>query len=113
MQNCKKNIEIILVNNGSTDDSLKVLKKLIPNHNSNLKFVNIKVNKGYGHGILWFKKAKGDVLGWTHADLQTHPKDALKGLEYFKKINQKRYLLKDKEEIEEFLIIFFNWNEFF
>lgn len=91
----KKNIEIILVNNGSTDDSLKVLKKLIPNHNSNLKFVNIKVNKGYGHGILFgLKKAKGDVLGWTHADLQTHPKDALKGLEYFKKNKSEEIFVK-------------------
>jgi hypothetical protein len=29
------------------------------------------------------KAAKGEILGWTHADMQTDPQDAILGLEHF------------------------------
>ena len=46
--------------------------------------VSVKNNKGYGHGILaGLKVAKGEIIGWTHADLQTDPIDVLKGLDLF------------------------------
>ena len=31
------------------------------------------------------KAAKGEILGWTHADMQTDPQDTLFGLELFEK----------------------------
>ena len=38
-------------------------------------------NRGYGHGILsGLAAARGEFLGWTHADLQTDPGDALRAL---------------------------------
>ena len=82
-----KNIEVILVNNGSTDNTkdeiLKIKKKL-----NFVKLVDIKKNEGYGHGIVnGLKHAKGDVLCWTHADMQTDPLDILKGLKYFENNN--------------------------
>ena len=49
--NKDSNIEIIIVDNGSNDDTSLVLDKLT----SNLSFitrVRIEVNQGYGHGIL-------------------------------------------------------------
>ena len=89
IKKCKKiadeNIEIIIVNNGSKDRSLKVLKKLLVN-NKFIKIVDIKNNLGYGHGILkGLEESKGDMLGWTHADLQTDPFDILAGLNILKK----------------------------
>lgn len=71
-----KNIEIILVNNGSTDDSEEVFKKYqdVPN----TRIVKVTKNQGYGFGILsGLKECKGDFLGWTHADMQTDPKDLI------------------------------------
>ncbi len=46
--------------------------------------MQVKKNQGYGHGILaGLREAKGEILGWTHADMQTDPMDFAKGLEFF------------------------------
>ncbi len=69
-------IEIILVNNGSTDDTAVLLNSLALSNHYNI--VNISINKGYGHGILQgLQVAKAPVLAFTHADMQTHPLDVL------------------------------------
>ena len=89
MEKCKKVLEnkdneIVLVDNGSTDNSESIFKAYL-NIYPNLKIVKIENNIGYGNGILkGLKVAKGTFLGWTHADLQTNPEDALKGLEFLK-----------------------------
>lgn len=80
-----KNIEVILVNNGSTDSTKKEILKIMNTLNF-VQLVDIQKNEGYGHGIInGLKAAKGDILSWTHADLQTDPLDILKGLKYFEK----------------------------
>ena len=77
--------EIILVDNGSTDNTPAVLAALLPNH-PGCRSIRVDVNQGYGFGILaGLGAAKGDILGWTHADLQTDPQDALLGMHYFKR----------------------------
>ena len=76
-------IEVILVDNGSTDDSPAVLARLLPAY-PGCRSVRVEVNQGYGFGILaGLRAARGDILGWTHADMQTDPQDALAGLAYF------------------------------
>lgn len=71
-------IEVVLVDNGSLDGSKKVLKRLLKNSRG-FRVVEVKKNKGYGFGILsGLRKARGEYLGWTHADLQTDPSDVLK-----------------------------------
>lgn len=78
-------VEVLLVNNGSTDDSAEVLARLLPNH-PGVRSVNVEKNQGYGFGILsGLRAATGDVLAWTHADMQTDPMDAIKGFEFFKR----------------------------
>ena len=75
--------EVILVENGSTDNTYKVLPRLLSKH-KNIRCVTVKKNQGYGFGILeGLKNAKGDILSWTHADMQTDPADTLKGLSFF------------------------------
>ncbi len=70
-------VEVILVDNGSTDDSPRLLAELTAAAPA-LRSVRVPVNQGYGFGILsGLRAATGDVLGWTHADLQTDPTDAL------------------------------------
>lgn len=72
-------IEVILINNASTDNSRLVLKTLIPKHKF-ARTINTE-QKGYGVAILsGLKIARGEFIGWTHADLQTDPKDLVKAI---------------------------------
>lgn len=70
-----RDMEVILVDNGSTDQTAEVLNELLPKYPF-ARSIAIPVNKGYGHGILQgLEGAKGDFVGWTHADMQTDPED--------------------------------------
>lgn len=76
-------VEVVLVDNGSNDASAHVLAQLLPQY-PGCRSVRVETNQGYGFGILTgLRAAQGDILGWTHADMQTDPQDALKGLEFF------------------------------
>ena len=78
-------IEVILVNNGSTDDTKALLSELIHQYPF-ARVVDVEVNKGYGFGIIeGLKYAKGEYIGWTHADMQTDPADVIKTLEIMEK----------------------------
>jgi len=73
-------VEIILVDNGSVDESARVLAKLLPKYRF-ARTVKVEVNQGYGYGILQgLQSARAEYIGWTHADLQTDPKDIFRGL---------------------------------
>ena len=75
-------LEFILVDNGSTDNTHLILKKMLT-ATSGCRFIRLKVNEGYGHGILaGLAAARGNILGWTHADMQTDPGDVLKAMPY-------------------------------
>ena len=81
----RNDIEVLFVNNGSTDNSEKVFNKLISNY-SFARVVNVDINLGYGLGITsGLKEAKGEFIGYTHADMQTDPADVLKALEIIEK----------------------------
>ena len=98
--------EIILVDNGSTDNSAKVLDKILPNYPA-CKSVRVEKNKGYGFGILsGLRIARGDVIGWTHADLQTDPKDILQAVDFFKEAPKKTFV-KGKRYGRPFMDVFF------
>ena len=76
-------IEVVLVDNGSTDTSPEVLAGLTE-ASPIVRSVRVAVNQGYGFGILsGLEAARGEILGWTHADMQTDPADALTGLALF------------------------------
>ncbi len=81
----RDDIEVILVNNGSTDNSEQILNDLVPNY----KFARVKkveINQGYGFGIIsGLKVANGEFIGYTHADMQTDPADPIKALEIIEK----------------------------
>lgn len=80
-------IELILVENGSTDNSEFILKELLEKYTF-AKMVKVIENKGYGYGIKQgLKIATGKYIGYTHADLQTDPKDVLKAFELIKSKN--------------------------
>lgn len=73
-----EDIEVILVNNGSTDGSAEIIRELLPSFPF-ARTVLVPKNQGYGYGIIQgLKESKGDFIGWTHADLQTDPGDVIK-----------------------------------
>ena len=92
----KERIEIVIVNNGSTDNSEKIIKQHELFHQNLISLLNIKKNKGYGDGInQGINFSKGDVICWFHADLQFDPVEALNiYVEYKDKFLNQSILLK-------------------
>jgi polyisoprenyl-phosphate glycosyltransferase len=87
-----RNIEIVIVDNGSNDNTQKVLEPLLTKYTF-VTLINVRVNKGYGYGVLeGLRGASGEILGWTHADLQTDPGDVVKALEFFKRASDPKQL---------------------
>lgn len=71
-------VEVILVDNGSTDGSANVLAALMPQYGF-ARAVRVPKNQGYGFGVLsGLREAKGEFIGWTHADMQTDPADVMR-----------------------------------
>ena len=96
----RDDIEVLLVNNGSTDNSETVLFELVSNYYF-ARIVNVNVNQGYGFGItMGLNEAKGEFIGYTHADMQTDPTDMLKALELIEqqKNPNKCYIKGDRKE---------------
>lgn len=94
----KKNVafQLVLVDNGSTDETQKVLKKEMSKpENSFVSTVYVKNNIGYGNGIhQGLRACNAPVIGWSHADHQCSPKDVFKGYNMYKKSATKKVLVK-------------------
>ena len=73
--------EVILVDNGSTDATPQVLADLLAGGDDRVRTVRVDPNEGYGWGITQgLLAARAPIVGWTHADLQTDPADALRAV---------------------------------
>ena len=78
-----KCLEVILVDNGSTDSTAEVLSIYLPKFKG-CRSVRVPSNRGYGYGIKFgLKHARGEILGWAHADLQFDPSDAIMAIQKF------------------------------
>jgi len=81
----RDDIEVLLVDNGSTDNSKDIMNQLLPSFPF-ARVVTVAKNQGYGFGITsGLKDANGEFIGYTHADMQTDPADVLKALEIIEK----------------------------
>jgi glycosyltransferase involved in cell wall biosynthesis len=101
-------IEVVLVDNGSTDKSKDVFNELVPKY-SFARVVKVQLNQGYGFGVVsGLKAAKGEFIGYTHADMQTDPADVLKALEIIKKqLNSENCYVKGDRKERSFFDQFF------
>ena len=88
----RDDIEVVLVDNGSTDDSPEILSRLLPNYVF-ARTIRVEVNQGYGYGIVQgLNVCKGRFIGWTHADMQTDPADLIKALDIIERNGGKESL---------------------
>lgn len=85
LQNLRREYEIIYVDDGSTDRSLEILKK-IGEKNKSVKIFSFRKNQGKADALsLGFEKAKGDYVVTMDADLEDKPSELPKLL---KKIDE-------------------------
>jgi glycosyltransferase involved in cell wall biosynthesis len=91
----RNDIEVLLVNNGSKDSTQEILDGLIQKYTF-ARVVKVEVNQGYGFGITsGLNEAKGEFIGYTHADMQTDPADPIRALEIIEKqLNPQCYYIK-------------------
>src|SRR5262249_1737560 len=104
----REDVEVILVDNGSTDGSSQVLSKLLEGQ-ERIRSIRGPVNEGYGYGILSvLRAAGGGYLGWSHADMQTDPNDALRALEVIEyKGNPEKMYVKGRRYGRPLFDVFF------
>lgn len=75
-------IDVVLVDNGSKDATPELFAAGFPH--ARISSVRVPVNQGYGFGILFgLRAAQGEIIGWTHADMQSDPMDVIKALVEF------------------------------
>jgi glycosyltransferase involved in cell wall biosynthesis len=69
--------ELILVENGSTDDSAEVLAGLLESSRYPfVRTVTVPKNRGYGYGIAkGLQATRGTFVAFSHADMQCAPQD--------------------------------------
>lgn len=110
--NINKNIYVLFIDNGSTDQTNKILKNKILTINSpNLDMLEIKKNIGYGSGLkLGFQHTVNEIVGWTHADLQIPTEDVAKAINfYLKNQNSDKVVLKGRRKERNILDNFFTF----
>ena len=70
----KKDYEIIVIDDGSTDNTCNLVKKNLPNFNNEVKLESYSPNKGKGYALKYgFNFASGDYVLFLDADLDLHP----------------------------------------
>ena len=90
----KLSLETIIINNGSTDNSSKVIK-LNKKKVKGLKIINIKKNIGFGNGVkAGISKAKSNLICYTHADLQIDLENVHKAFVIYKSSNHEKNFIK-------------------
>lgn len=97
----RSDIQFIFVNNGSIDDTQTILNQLLSQEKYRFgKSLKVPVNKGYGFGILeGLRVADGQILSWTHADLQTDPNDVIKAYDLYREdLQNNRCLVKGERK---------------
>ena len=71
-------LELVLVDNGSVDDTGKIIDKLIADGYPVVKEA-VTVNQGYGNGVLrGIKASRGKIVGFVCADGQVEAEDVAK-----------------------------------
>lgn len=105
----KLEFETIIIDNGSTDNSLKIInlnKKLI----KKFKLIKVKKNIGFGHAVkLGMLKCKYDIVCYTHGDLQIDIKNCIKAYNIYKNQKNKNAFVKGRRIGRSLIDLFFTF----
>lgn len=105
-------IEVIVIDGASTDTTPQELQKVFKNLPANsFKLILQNQKGGYGSDIMQaLATAEGEVLAWTHADLQTDPRDVLAAYDKYQQCSspEKEVLIKGHRKQRRFLEAFFS-----
>lgn len=86
-------VEWIFVQNGSKDQTEEKLRQYTASL-PDASIVEVPVNQGYGYGIKQgLKAARGDYLGWIHADLQFSPMEIQRAYDTLGRMNEPHCVL--------------------
>ena len=90
--------ELILVDNGSTDETPRVLDEFL--HRPEFQFirtVSVAKNRGYGYGVMiGLRAAKGEILGISHADMQCPAADLFRAYDKLREAGSAAALVKGR-----------------
>tara|TARA_B110000259_G_scaffold35439_1_gene39729 strand:+ start:2025 stop:2741 length:717 start_codon:yes stop_codon:yes gene_type:complete len=92
------NVEIIIVDNGSTDNTNKNILNSELYLMNKIKVLEIKKNIGYGYGVMsGLKISTGQFIGFCHADLHPEPNTVLESyLQNIDKLKTGKFILKGR-----------------
>lgn len=100
-------VEFIIVQNGSTDDSPRVLKKIREGKDT-VVVVDVPVNKGYGYGIKQgILQATGSYVCWMHSDMQLSPLILVDFFKYIEVSKKKHLFMKGARKNRHLIEYFF------
>jgi glycosyltransferase involved in cell wall biosynthesis len=91
--------ELLLVENGSTDDSAVVLEGLLATGRYPFaRLVKVAVNRGYGFGIMsGLRDAHGEFVAFSHADMQCAAGDVFAAFHVLRgSVNPEKSLVKGR-----------------
>ena len=103
----KYDIQWIMVENGSKDQTRDRLEYECTDK-KNFTIAYVDKNRGYGYGLQQgMKAAKGDYIGWLHADMQIEPSEMIKFIRVAEAEKGKKLFLKGKRRNRSVLDYFF------
>ena len=96
----KYDFELICVNDGSKDPTADIFKKLESDQFYPFaKLISYSPNGGYGNAILTgVRLAEGEVICWTHSDMQTDPADVFKAFDLYETNPDPMTIIKGKRK---------------
>ena len=105
------NFEVLIIDGSSTDGTQDILKKHVTSLDTRrFKLILQTQRGGYGKDIMAaLSCAGGDVLCWTHADMQTDPADVLRAFRLYLHFDDQKILIKGKRKNRRIIEAFFTF----